>query len=259
MNHAGFAKMAADLDSNPKVRRAGRNGREVFLFVLRRNAMGDGSGGIPLSYVDPTYLAEQLMVTESDASDGVSRAVTAGLLVQDDVAGVIRVVGWSDEWSRRAKTGAQRQAALRARKKANTPGEVTARDASDVTQRHGDGCDVLEERRGDQIIEREARFAESSAIREPVTPEPKPKRASRRSRAVPLPADWEPGDQVVIPIGIDMHLELEKFRNHAIANDRRQVDWDASWRNWLLTARPKSNYVPPGSPTDEIRKIPTWR
>lgn len=33
-----WCKVASDLDSDPKIRRAGRLGREVFLFVLRRNA-----------------------------------------------------------------------------------------------------------------------------------------------------------------------------------------------------------------------------
>jgi hypothetical protein len=35
---------------------------------------------------------------------------------------------------------------------------------------------------------------------------------------------------------INLARETEKFINHAKANDRRQVDWPAAWRNWMLKA-----------------------
>ena len=47
-----WGKMSADIDINPKVRKAGRDGREVFLFVVRRNAALDLGGQIPVSYLD---------------------------------------------------------------------------------------------------------------------------------------------------------------------------------------------------------------
>jgi hypothetical protein len=31
-------------------------------------------------------------------------------------------------------------------------------------------------------------------------------------------------------------LEAERFRNHALANDRRLRDWRGGWRNWIITA-----------------------
>jgi hypothetical protein len=36
---------------------------------------------------------------------------------------------------------------------------------------------------------------------------------------------------------INLARETEKFKNHAKANDRRQVDWQAAWRNWMLKAQ----------------------
>jgi len=29
--------------------------------------------------------------------------------------------------------------------------------------------------------------------------------------------------------------QFERFTNHALATDRRQVDWDRAWQNWVLT------------------------
>ncbi len=95
-----WCKMASNLDSHPKVRRAGRNGREVFLFVLRQNAEPGNPvpGRLPIDRLEPWYLADQLMMPESDAVTGVTRAVEAGLLELDGHSYVI--VGWEAEWSK---------------------------------------------------------------------------------------------------------------------------------------------------------------
>lgn len=102
-----FAKVDADLDNHPKVRRAGRNGREVFLFILRRNASLDRSGRVPGSYLEPWYIADQLMMSEADAADGVSRIVTAGLVTIRDGHAVI--AGWDDEWAKAPLDEAERK------------------------------------------------------------------------------------------------------------------------------------------------------
>ena len=39
MSREIFAKMSGTLDSNRKIRKAGRNGRDVFLWVLRQVAL----------------------------------------------------------------------------------------------------------------------------------------------------------------------------------------------------------------------------
>jgi hypothetical protein len=57
------------------------------------------------------------------------------------------------------------------------------------------------------------------------------KRAARR-----LPDGWQPNDRhraFASEHGIDLPHEAGQFRNHAKANDRRQVDWDAAFRTWL--------------------------
>jgi hypothetical protein len=72
----------------------------------------------------------------------------------------------------------------------------------------------------------------------PVGP-PKQKR-QRKEPERPLPNDWKPNDthgRIATEEGTDLNREAMKFRDHARANDRRQVDWDASFRKWLRSAR----------------------
>lgn len=63
----------------------------------------------------------------------------------------------------------------------------------------------------------------------------------RKRPAKPLPEDWTPNDKhaaLATERGVDLQHEAIQFRNHAEANDRRQVDWDAAFRQWLGNARP---------------------
>ncbi len=96
-----FAKVDARLDRNPKVRKAGNVGRQIFEFVLRVNSDLSLDGTVPLQYVDPEYLVDTLMlaslVTVGDArvtaADGLASAVTHKLLVIDEVAQTVSIGG----------------------------------------------------------------------------------------------------------------------------------------------------------------------
>lgn len=60
--------------------------------------------------------------------------------------------------------------------------------------------------------------------------------SSRRTPPHPLPDDWQPNDthaEIATTEGVDLAREAAKFRDHAAANDRRQPDWDATFRKWL--------------------------
>lgn len=154
-----FAKIDAHLDSNPKVRKGGRDARDVFEFVLRRNALMRRDGSIPLSYLDPDYLADILMMTCDEARHGTSRAVTVGLLEIDTTAEVVRVVGWTHEWGRRAKEGKERTKKWRESKKAKSLQAVTGGDDARRSVTLGDAGDGSEgEGEGDQ---RESRSPDS--------------------------------------------------------------------------------------------------
>lgn len=68
-----------------------------------------------------------------------------------------------------------------------------------------------------------------------------PKPAGRKRPATRIPNDWTPNDKHVTFASqkqIDIDAEAQRFRLHAEANDRRQADWNASFRLWLDRAKP---------------------
>ena len=70
-------------------------------------------------------------------------------------------------------------------------------------------------------------------------PDPIPAKSGRKKPATPIPASWSPNDthaQYAAAEGIALDFQAERFRTHAEANDRRIVNWDAAFRNWLLKA-----------------------
>jgi len=84
------------------------------------------------------------------------------------------------------------------------------------------------------------------------TPSAPAKKSGKKKSATPLGDDWRPTEDHLtrcIDRGLDPALELEKFRAHAEANDRRQVSWNAAFTQWLLTARP-----PQGGTVHPIRQ-----
>jgi uncharacterized phage protein (TIGR02220 family) len=147
-----WCKVASNLDSHPKIRRGGRNAREVFLFALRRNSEPGNAqpGSVPAPEMEPWYLADQLMMTETEAADGLSRCDQVGLLIRDGDR--VAIVGWEEEWGKRPLSGSERTAKWR--KNTGARDGVTPRDESvtepSSTSVTGDGCDGSEEIRSDQ-------------------------------------------------------------------------------------------------------------
>jgi hypothetical protein len=64
--------------------------------------------------------------------------------------------------------------------------------------------------------------------------------APRKRPATTLPADWTPTEahQERAQAGIDIQREADSFKAHAEANDRRCVNWNAAFTQWLIKARP---------------------
>ncbi len=145
---AQWAKVSSDLDSNPKIRKAGRNGREVFLFALRRNAALDLGGRIPAAHMEGWYLADQLMMGEADAMSGLSQCVRTGLLLDEGDHFII--AGWDDEWAKRPLTEAERKKQQRAKSRTSAECPDIVRTPSGHV-RTGPECHVLEEKRREEI------------------------------------------------------------------------------------------------------------
>lgn len=224
---ASWAKMSSNLDSNPKIRRAGRNGREVFLFVLRKNSDLDLGGRVPELYVEGWYLADQLMMPEPEAVSGLSQCVRTGLLKSEEAHVVI--VGWDDEWGKRPLTEAERKRQQRAKSKTSDGESGHVTEVSGQKQDSPE-CHGSEEKRGEKKRVEEKR-------------EDAPAKPSRPTKSS-LPEGWtpqrsEPNDRAwreAQARGVDCRAELEAIRDHALANAWRKVDWNATWRNWLRRA-----------------------
>lgn len=68
-----------------------------------------------------------------------------------------------------------------------------------------------------------------------VSSSPSGKRARKRA----LPEEWEPNDahrEKARDLRLELTSEAEEFRNHAKANGRVLLDWDAAFHNWLKKA-----------------------
>ncbi len=218
-NMTSWCKVAADLDCHPKIRKAGRDGREVFLFILRRNSLGNYEGRLPIVMVDPDYLADQLMMSADTARNGIVTACNAGLLRVTERHVVIS--GWEFEWSKSSMTNAERQARHREKLRAdvelpaNSNGQ--SREVTSVTE---------DKNRLDKKRERDA---------SPPAP-----------RAHTLPDDWKPTDceanrkeeSKARSRGVDLDAELESMRDWSkgAGSKGKKSDWDATWRNWTRRA-----------------------
>jgi len=80
---------------------------------------------------------------------------------------------------------------------------------------------------------------------------------TRRSPETPIPEDWKPTkahEEYATNNGIDLSTEAFKFRNYAIANDRRQRQWNASFSTWLANSK---KYAPPKAAQDRSH-LPEW-
>jgi uncharacterized phage protein (TIGR02220 family) len=178
-----WAKVAHNLDSHPKIRKAGNLGRQVFEYALRRNSDPSntmGPGRVALDYFEPRYLTEQLMLPASKrAIEGLEAAIGARLLRRTDSA--IELVGWEDEWGKGPLTEAERKAIQRSRAKAMSghcpDGPVTDRDAS------GQSRTQRKTERREEKEEREKGEPERGSA--PVTPPAAPVARAKATKAKP--------------------------------------------------------------------------
>ena len=70
---------------------------------------------------------------------------------------------------------------------------------------------------------------------------------TRKKNATTIPEDWKPTTQHAQQAeekGVDLSSEAFRFRNHAISVDRRLVNWNAGFTNWLANAKPDQRTAP---------------
>lgn len=251
-----FAKVASNLHTNPKVFKAGRNAREVYLWALCKNAELELDGVIPASYLDPSIVTVMLHANVTDVTEGLQRSVSFGLLeaLED---GSYRIAGWGDDW-RPSATASERARAYRARKKqAVTAPPVTDRH---VTQRDARDANAGEESRGEERREERERERRTGGVSPPAEKPRKP----RREPETPLPADWKPSDahrELAAELGVNLEREATSFRDHAETHARRAARWDAAFRLWLRKAqqfgpaRPRDSSDPPTYASNPYKRL----
>lgn len=255
-----FTKVDALLDSNRKIRKGGRNAREVYLFALRRHhALDRNDGRLPLVELEAWYVADQLMMSEDEAQEGLDRAVLVNLLAVDGP--MVVIVGWGDDWSKGPMNEADRKRLQRERTRespkpaeTHTPCPDSVRTCPDtiVTVRTGHECHALDETRLDETREREAPSEPAPPAPDVaplrLTPDsPAPKASRARPRTNQPPADWMPpvgwldedGKWSLVarsPEWFNASGELERFRDNHAKRGELIADWAAAWRTWVRNA-----------------------
>jgi hypothetical protein len=81
-----------------------------------------------------------------------------------------------------------------------------------------------------------------------------------QKRGTRLPEDWRPTDitrgwTLERLTAADAAVELEKFRNHWLSKtgkDATKLEWDRTWRNWVLNARPTGRASPTSTADDRV-------
>ena len=73
----------------------------------------------------------------------------------------------------------------------------------------------------------------------------------KKKKNTPLGEDWKPTDnhrQLAEKLGINLEWQVDQFRDHALANNRKQADWDRSFNNWLRKSLEFTNREAPPAP-----------
>jgi len=91
-----WAKVDAGLHLNPKVRMAGADAREVFIYIVLANAANAADGVLAGHYADATFLADALQRDEETVRNALKRCVTFRLLHIS--AEEVSIVGWDSQW-----------------------------------------------------------------------------------------------------------------------------------------------------------------
>lgn len=205
-----WTKIDSAFHRNPKIRRVGRDAREVFLLLLLINGEREFGGTIPAHFADPEYLAPDLGMSVDMVRAALTRlrerhgdrdALVTGCDGCD-----VTLTGYGDEWKATGKSGATRTKEWRDRKRtpANKPAIPQTVTGSD---KRVTGCDGCDDRRGE----------ESRGERDP-----DPERAPARV----MDADRTP-DNVPAPSG---RVHLQAVRQNAPAvfakHGRPAPTWD---------------------------------
>ena len=251
-----FAKLDPGFFRNRKIMKAGRNGRDLFLHVLCMNADHGAPGFIGVGDIEPWYVSHHIGISEAEAQDGVTKAVTAGLIEIRE--GRVTILGWDSDWSRLPKTDAQR--ARNYRDKQRVGESSRERHEDNVTARDVSRPSPI---RSDQIRSEESRAARDAPDSHASGSDPKSEaRTAGRKKASQqgsqsLESDWEPsaeGAHLAEKLEVDLEHEAAQFRDHVKGEGWTSRDWDATFRKWLRGSRDRGKTPPIPKPQTEPQR-----
>lgn len=230
-----FAKLDPAIHRNPKVRKAGRLGREVFIFALCVNADRGATGIIPADYLEPWFLADALQITEAEAKEGLDRAVVAKLIeLCPDMSG--RLSGWDDEEWGRSRGGSMTEAERKKAQRERDRAERAAKEKQPVTDVRTP-CPDMSGRPDQSESEKESDTESEAEIG--LAAKPPAKRSSRKRPAIRIPDDFAPDDThrtFAQANALDLDAEVEAFRLHHEAKGSVFASWSAALSTWLRNA-----------------------
>lgn len=240
-----WAKIDAGFFRNPKVRKAGRDGREVYLWLLLVNRAHDFNGTIPANYADPKYIAREIEMRPYLVAAALSRCVAAQLIAVSP-RGDAALCGWDGDWRTKADDSRERVRKHRANKA----------ETIEVGNGVGNACNAvtpLEESRGEQSRgeERSSQVA-GGALDDPPPVEggtdkgAEPGNPGTDPPGVPAKAKPEPSDEAK---ACAQHL-LEAIRSHTPDFEGRNV---AGWSRDLDLAIRIDKRTP-----EQLNKAADW-
>lgn len=217
-------------------------------FAMHEKVMAAGNPAIGLWARAGAWSMQQL--TDGFVPDHVLRVLgtpkerrnLVEVSLWDEVKGGVQFRNWEERQPTKDQVEAARQAAADRQRHARERAKSQRESRCDTGVSHGPPDPTRPDPTPKSSVG-------GDGLEEPAAAPPA---KSRKKPAKPLPADWRPtADHHTrcIDSGLDPATELAKFRAHAEANDRRQVNWNAAFTQWLLTARPGS--VRPIRPTTD--------
>jgi hypothetical protein len=236
--------------------------RAIFDFVLRKVDRAGvlqtkrGARGVAGMIRMPAEIVEKFL--PELLADGCIRECEIGYVLPNFMAA--QEASQSDAHRQRESRARRRELAVTSRDRSVTTSVSSVTTSHDESLLPSQPSQPSQRRRGNRSpkagerpippewtpkeVQAPAKIREGLApdLRSPIS-DPDLPSASRRRRKHPLPDGWAPTG-ITAPLGVNLETELAKFKNHAAANGRVQIDWEASFRNWLISASEHSNGKP---------------
>src|SRR5262245_12476215 len=149
--------------------------------------------------------------------------------------------------------------------------QVEQREKDRIRQRNHRARHASHARHSDKPISEQKQHPRHSDMRDinpplnnpPLTAQEKPKKVSPSlsARKTKLAADWQLADKdfwyAKSKGWTDTRIaeQADRFRDHALANGRLQLDWAAAWRNWVNSPYQRPGGGRPQSLKDRNREI----